>query len=140
MIQGRRSDPNASRTTEAAGEVKILLVDDHEQNLVALSAVLDEPGVTVRCAQSGKQALRYVLAETFAVMLIDVNMPEMDGFELAEMIRQREASAGTPIIFVTAHADDTRLFRAYALRAVDYILTPVRPEVLKAKVGVFVEL
>jgi len=120
--------------------MKVLLVDDKEQNLVALSAVLDQPGVTVVCAQSGKQALRYVLNETFAVILLDVNMPGMDGFETAELIRQREASADTPIIFLTAHADDAHMFKGYSLRAVDYILTPVRPEVLKAKVGVFVEL
>jgi diguanylate cyclase (GGDEF)-like protein/PAS domain S-box-containing protein len=124
----------------APSDVKVLLVDDKEQNLVALSAVLDRPGLTVVCAQSGKQALRHVLNETFAVILLDVNMPGMDGFETAELIRQREASADTPIIFLTAHADDAHMFKGYSLRAVDYILTPVRPEVLKAKVGVFVEL
>src|SRR5438309_3103764 len=124
----------------APSDVKVLLVDDKEQNLVALSAVLNQPGVTVVCAQSGKQALRYVLNQTFAVILLDVNMPGMDGFETAELIRQREASADTPIIFLTAHADDAHMFKGYSLRAVDYILTPVQPEVLKAKVGVFVEL
>ncbi|MGC1293643.1 MAG: diguanylate cyclase, partial [Alloacidobacterium sp.] len=124
----------------APSDVKVLLVDDKEQNLVALGAVLDQPGVTVVCAQSGKQALRFVLHQTFAVILLDVNMPGMDGFETAELIRQREASADTPIIFLTAHADDAHMFKGYSLRAVDYILTPVQPEVLKAKVGVFVEL
>lgn len=124
----------------APSDVKVLLVDDKEQNLVALSAVLDQPGLTVVCAQSGKQALRHVLNQTFAVILLDVNMPGMDGFETAELIRQRDASAGTPIIFLTAHADDAHMFKGYSLRAVDYILTPVRPEVLKAKVAVFVEL
>jgi diguanylate cyclase (GGDEF)-like protein/PAS domain S-box-containing protein len=121
-------------------DMKVLLVDDNEHNLVALSAVLDQPGVTVVCAHSGKQALRYVLNETFAVILLDVNMPGMDGFEVAELIRQREASADTPIIFMTAHADDAHMFKGYSLRAVDYILTPVQPGILKAKVGVFVEL
>src|ERR1700740_2903653 len=124
----------------APSDVKVLLVDDKEQNLVALSAVLDQPGVTIVCAQSGKQALRYLLNDAFAVILLDVNMPGMDGFETAELIRQRGASANTPIIFVTAHADDAHMFKGYSLRAVDYILTPVQPEVLKAKVGVFVEL
>src|SRR6266478_3228816 len=124
----------------APSDMKVLLVDDKEQNLVALSAVLDQPELTVVCAQSGKQALRYVLNQTFAVILLDVNMPGMDGFETAELIRQREASADTPIIFLTAHADDAHMFKGYSLRAVDYILTPVQPEVLKAKVGVFVEL
>jgi diguanylate cyclase (GGDEF)-like protein/PAS domain S-box-containing protein len=124
----------------APSDVKVLLVDDKEQNLVALSAVLDLPGVTVVCVQSGKQALRYLLNETFAMILLDVNMPGMDGFETAELIRQREASADTPIIFLTAHADDAHMFKGYSLHAVDYILTPVQPEILKAKVGVFVEL
>src|ERR1700737_258535 len=122
-------DQNAPTSTD----VKVLLVDDNEQNLTALSAVLEQPGVTVLCAQSGKQALRYLLSETFAVILLDVNMPGMDGFETADLIRQREASANTPIIFVTAHADDARIHKGYSLRAVDYLLTPVQPEILKAK-------
>jgi diguanylate cyclase (GGDEF)-like protein/PAS domain S-box-containing protein len=132
--------PSAAAVRAARSDVKVLLVDDKEQNLVALSAVLDQPGLTVVCAQSGKQALRYVLNQTFAVILLDVNMPGMDGFETADLIRQREASASTPIIFLTAHADDAHMFKGYSLRAVDYILTPVQPEVLKAKVGVFVAL
>jgi diguanylate cyclase (GGDEF)-like protein/PAS domain S-box-containing protein len=136
----RVAEVPSTATLAAPSGVKILLVDDKEQNLVALSAVLDQPGVMVVCAQSGKQALRHLLNETFAVILLDVNMPGMDGFETAELIRQREASADTPIIFLTAHADDAHMFKGYSLRAVDYILTPVQPEVLKAKVGVFVEL
>jgi diguanylate cyclase (GGDEF)-like protein/PAS domain S-box-containing protein len=120
--------------------VKVLLVDNNEQNLVAFSAVINQPGLTVICAQSGEQALRYVLRENFAVILLDVNMPGLDGFETAELIRHRKASANTPIIFVTAHGDDAYVSRGYSLRAVDYLLTPVHPEVLKAKVGVFVEL
>jgi len=146
-MPGSQSDPSAripeapsTAMLAAPSDVKVLLVDDKEQNLVALSAVLDLPGVTVVCAQSGKQALRYLLNETFAMILLDVNMPGMDGFETAELIRQREASADTPIIFLTAHADDAHMFKGYSLHAVDYILTPVQPEILKAKVGVFVEL
>ena len=146
-MPGSQSDPSAriaeapsTAMLAAPSDVKVLLVDDKEQNLVALSAVLDLPGVTVFCAQSGKQALRYLLNENFAVILLDVNMPGMDGFETAELIRQREASADTPIIFLTAHVDDAHMFKGYSLHAVDYILTPVRPEILKAKVGVFVEL
>jgi diguanylate cyclase (GGDEF)-like protein/PAS domain S-box-containing protein len=146
-MPGSQSDPSARIAEEpstamlaAPSDVKVLLVDDKEQNLVALRAVLDLPGVTVVCAQSGKQALRYLLNQTFAVILLDVNMPGMDGFETADLIRQREASADTPIIFLTAHADDAHMFKGYSLRAVDYILTPVQPEILKAKVGVFVEL
>src|SRR6201984_1297489 len=103
-----QSDPSAriaeapsTAMLAAPSDVKVLLVDDKEQNLVALSAVLDQPGVTVVCAQSGKQALRYLLNDTFAVILLDVNMPGMDGFETAELIRRRGASADTPIIVVT---------------------------------------
>ena len=147
-MQGRQSDasaeivvgPPAATRAAAPNDVKVLLVDDTEQNLVVLSAVLDQPGVTIICAQSGKQALRYVLNETFAVILLDVNMPGMDGFETAALIRQRAASANIPIIFVTAHADDAHVSTGYSLRAVDYLLTPVQPEVLKTKIGVFVEL
>src|SRR5437667_6356979 len=148
QMQGRQSDasaeivvgPPAATRAAAPNDVKVLLVDDTEQNLVVLSAVLDQPGVTIICAQSGKQALRYVLNETFAVILLDVNMPGMDGFETAALIRQRAASANIPIIFVTAHADDAHVSAGYSLRAVDYLLTPVQPEVLKTKIGVFVEL
>src|SRR5713101_2446648 len=130
----------APSTAVAPRDVKVLVVDNKEQNLVAFSAVIDQPGLTVICAQSGEEALRYVLRENFAVILLDVNMPGLDGFETAELIRHRKASANTPIIFVTAHADDAHVFRGFSLRAVDYLLTPVHPEVLKAKVGVFVEL
>jgi diguanylate cyclase (GGDEF)-like protein/PAS domain S-box-containing protein len=148
VMQGRQSDQRAGAVGETPAtitavtpsDVKVLVVDNHEQNLVAFSAVLDQPGVTVICAQSGEQALQYMLRENFAVILLDVNMPGLDGFETAELIRHRKASANTPIIFVTAHSDDARVFRGYSLRAVDYLLTPVHPEVLKAKVGVFVEL
>jgi diguanylate cyclase (GGDEF)-like protein/PAS domain S-box-containing protein len=147
-MQGGQSDQSprtvaGSRALMAAvapSDVKVLVVDNKEQNLVAFSAVIDQPGVTIICAQSGEQALEHVLRENFAVILLDVNMPGLDGFETAELIRHRKASANTPIIFVTAHADDAHVFRGYSLRAVDYLLTPLHPEVLKAKVGVFVEL
>src|SRR5262249_3209954 len=91
-------------------------------------------------AGSGREALRRILAEAFAVILLDVRMPGMDGFETAALIRQRPRSAHTPIIFVTAFGDETHVARGYSLRAVDYITTPVMPEVLRTKVSVFVEL
>src|SRR3979490_1298448 len=90
----------AAMTAMTPSGVKVLVVDNTEQNLVAFSAVIDQLGVTVICAESGEQALAYVSRENFAVILLDVNMPGMDGFETAELIRQREASANTPIIFV----------------------------------------
>ena len=89
---------------------------------------------------SGGEALRRLLTDDFAVILLDVNMPDMDGFETAALIRQRKRSEHTPIIFLTAFPDDTYAVRGYSLGAVDYILTPVVPEVLRAKVSVFVDL
>ncbi len=121
-------------------EVSILLVDDRPENLLALSALLEAPGRVLVAARSGREALRALLKRDFAVILLDVTMPEMDGFETAWLIRQRPASAHTPIIFVTAHGDEGHLVKAYALGAVDYINAPVDPAVVKAKVAVFVEL
>jgi two-component system, sensor histidine kinase len=121
-------------------KVKILLVDDVPEKLLALEVVLQELGETVVSVNSGGEALRRLLNEDFAVILLDVNMPGMDGFETAALIRQRKQSEHTPIIFLTAFADDTHAHRGYSLGAVDYILTPVVPEVLRTKVSVFVDL
>jgi signal transduction histidine kinase len=118
----------------------ILLVDDRDAQRLALATVLEELGENVVHAASGREALRRLLRQEFAVILLDVNMPGLDGFETAELIRQRQSCQDTPIIFITAAADDTHLNRGYSLGAVDYILTPVIPEVLRTKVGVFVEL
>ena len=122
-------------------EVNILLVDDQPKNLLALSAILDSPGLNIVKADSGLEALRCLLNQDFAVILLDVQMPLMDGFETAALIRQRERSQHTPIIFVTAlNRDDTHVERGYSLGAVDYLLKPFAPEILKSKVTVFVEL
>jgi signal transduction histidine kinase/DNA-binding response OmpR family regulator len=120
--------------------VNILLVDDRPENLKVLETVLSDLRENLVKARSGKEALRHLLAQEFAVILLDVNMPGMDGFETAGLIRQRSKTAHTPIIFLTAF--DTQLHQAkgYSLGAVDYIVTPVVPENLRAKVGVFVEL
>src|SRR5256886_10582087 len=118
----------------------ILIVDDSRDKLVALESILVDLRVNIVKARSGKEALRRLLAEDFAVVLLDVRMPGMDGFETATLIRERSKTAQTPIIFITAFGDDTHVARGYSLRAVDYILTPVVPEVLRAKVAVFVEL
>ncbi|MEO8432572.1 MAG: response regulator [Acidobacteriota bacterium] len=122
------------------GKVNILAVDDHPDKLLALSAVLAELGQNVVTAGSGRDALRALLTNEFAVILLDVNMPGMDGFETAAFARQRKNSEHTPIIFVTAYGDETHASRGYSLGAVDYILAPLDPEVLKTKVMVFVEL
>ncbi|HEY9903715.1 MAG TPA: EAL domain-containing protein [Candidatus Sericytochromatia bacterium] len=122
-------------------KVNILLVDDQPKNLLALSAILESLGENLVSANSGVQALRYLLNQDFAVILLDVQMPQMDGFETAELIRQRERSKHTPIIFVTAiNRDDIHVEKGYSLGAVDYLLKPFVPEILKSKVAVFVDL
>jgi signal transduction histidine kinase len=121
-------------------EVRILVVDDVPDKLLSVQAVLETPGWTLVSASSGEEALRRLLSDDFAVILLDVNMPGLDGFETAALIRSRKRSEHTPIIFLTAYPDDTFASRGYSLGAVDYILTPVVPDVLRAKVTVFVEL
>lgn len=119
----------------------ILLVDDRPEKLLALEAVLAELGQNIVIAHSGKEALRKLLKQDFALILLDVSMPEMDGFETASLIRQRLNSEHTPIIFVTSFGDsDNHITRGYSLGAVDYIVTPIIPEILRAKASVFVEL
>jgi CheY-like chemotaxis protein len=125
---------------EDEARVKLLAVDDNPAKLLSLGALLGELGQEVFTAPSGREALRLMLQHEFAVVLLDVHMPTMDGFETAALIRQRKASEHTPIIFVTSYPDDTHAERGYQLGAVDYILAPVDPEILKVKVSVFVEL
>jgi len=125
---------------ESESPVDILVVDDSADNLTALEAILAPLGQHLVKVRSGKEALRSLLRNDFAVILLDVNMPILDGFETAALIRDRLRSEHTPIIFITAHQDETHVARGYQLGAVDYILTPVVPEVLRAKVGVFVDL
>jgi len=121
-------------------QIKILLVDDRPENLLAYRAILSELDLDLRFASSGEEALKSVLANDFAVILLDVNMPGIDGFETASLIRGRKHSAHTPIIFLTAFPDEVHAARGYAHGAVDYLQTPIVPEVLRAKVKVFVDL
>jgi signal transduction histidine kinase len=122
-------------------QVNILLVDDQPANLLALEAMLQGLGQTLIRAESGREALKWLLTHDFAVILLDVKMPDMDGFETAALIRQRDKSRDTPIIFLTA-ADKTHTeaVRGYAVGAVDYLVKPVVPEFVRSKVSVFVEL
>ncbi|HEV3118413.1 MAG TPA: hybrid sensor histidine kinase/response regulator, partial [Gemmataceae bacterium] len=121
--------------------VNILLVDDQAANLMALAATLEPLEQTLVPAQSGAEALRRVLERDFAVILMDVQMPDMDGFEAAETIRTRERSRHTPIIFLTAYEQtELQMFKGYSLGAVDYLIKPIVPEVLRSKVAVFVRL
>jgi signal transduction histidine kinase len=124
----------------ADDKVNILIVDDSSSKLLAMSAALADLNQNIVTALSGREALRLLLNQEFAVIVLDVNMPDIDGFETAALIRKRQSSAHVPIIFVTAYGDDTHANHGYSLGAVDYLLTPVVPEILRAKVSVFVEL
>ncbi len=121
--------------------VNILMVDDHPQNLLALEAVLGDMGQNLVRAGSGREALKHLLDQEFALILLDVQMPGLDGYETAELAREREQSRHTPIIFLTAiNQSDAQVFKGYSSGAVDYMFKPFVPEVLKAKVSVFVDL
>src|SRR6476469_6610960 len=123
------------------GKVSILLVDDHVENLIALEALLTDLDQNLVRAQSGLDALRLLLHQEFALIILDVDMPIMNGFETAALIREREKSRHTPIIFLTAiNKTEQHVFKGYALGAVDYLTKPFVPEVLLAKVTAFVEL
>jgi signal transduction histidine kinase/DNA-binding response OmpR family regulator len=130
----------ASPPVGRTDRVNILVVDDRPAKLIAMEALLADLGENVVCVGSGAAALRQLLDREFALILLDVNMPDMDGFEAAALIRQRPRLQHIPIIFMTAGSDDTHALQGYSLGAVDYILTPVVPEVLRTKVKVFVEL
>jgi CheY-like chemotaxis protein len=120
---------------------KILMVDDRAENLLALEAILQGLGHELLTARSGEEALKVLLTEDVAVMLLDVQMPGMDGFETAAHVKQREKTRDIPILFLTAiDGEAHQAFRGYAAGAVDYLSKPFDPWVLKAKVGVFVEL
>lgn len=124
-----------------SGTVKILLVDDIEDNLLVLEALLKRPDVELLKALSGRQALELLLEQDVALALIDVQMPEMDGFELAELMRGTNRTSHVPIIFVTAGMQEQgRVFRGYDAGAVDFLFKPIEPRVLHNKVKVFVEL
>ena len=121
--------------------VNLLLVDDREENLVALRAILEPLGEHLVSAGSGEEALRALLHQDFACILLDVQMPGLDGFETAELIKRRERSKTIPIIFLTAISkDEQHVFRGYSSGAVDYLFKPFDPEVLRSKVAVFVDL
>ncbi len=119
---------------------QILLVDDRPANLLVYTTILEELGQTLVTATSGEEALKLVLKNDFAVILLDVNMPTMNGFETATLIRKRKKSAATPIIFLTAFTDEMNIIQGYESGAVDFMPTPVVPQVLLAKIRVFIEL
>ncbi len=137
---GQTAESQGAREQPAEDRIKILLVDDTPENLVSLEAALDGLGQDLVLANSGMEALRHLLEDDFAAILLDVKMPEMDGFQTAELIRSRKRSRDVPILFLTGYKSDEHLFRGYDLGAVDFLFKPIVPEILRSKVSVFVEL
>ena len=131
----------AAQAASAEDDVRILLVDDVPDNLDVLSAVLAQPGVRLLRALNGRAALELLLEHDIALALIDVRMPEMDGFELAELMRGTERTRRVPIIFVTASSPETgRIFQGYEAGAVDFLFKPIEPRLVQSKVAIFIEL
>jgi len=134
MSSGRQPQPQRQ-------DVAILIVDDDPRNLFAVRETLEELGARLVLARSGEEALKHLLRQDFALILLDVHMPGMDGYETAEMIARREKSRNIPIIFLTAiNKDEVHIFRGYSTGAVDYMFKPVDPHILKCKVAVFIDL
>src|SRR5262247_3694798 len=121
-------------------KANVLVVDDEPRNLLAMQELLQGPDRNVVSVDSGREALRRILKDDFAIVLLDVRMPEMDGFETAALIRKLKRSRDTPIVFLTGAVEDESVLRGYEVGAVDYILKPVDPDILKSKVSVFVDL
>src|ERR1044071_2024346 len=128
-------------TSPLAANVEILMVDDRPENLLALEAILEPLGHKLVRAQSGEEALRAVLTHDFAVILLDVQMPGMNGFEVARIVKSRERTRHIPIIFLTAISkEDEYVFTGYSVGAVDYLFKPFQPEILRSKVAALVDL
>ncbi len=127
--------------SDAVEKMNILIVDDRPENLLALEAILEPLGENVVRANSGEEALRALLQRSFAVILLDVQMPGINGLETAQLIKARERSRSIPILFLTAiNKEDSYVFKAYEVGAVDYLFKPFDPEILRSKVAVFVDL
>ncbi|MES2481080.1 MAG: hybrid sensor histidine kinase/response regulator [Pseudomonadota bacterium] len=137
----REAEPPAAAEVNAPESVNILIVDDEPRNLTVLESVLSDPGYRLVRAHSGHEALLALMAQEFAVLVLDVRMPDMTGFELAQLIKERRRTARIPIIFLTAYYnEDQHVLEGYGTGAVDYLHKPVNPTVLKSKVAVFAEL
>ncbi|WP_295128192.1 response regulator [uncultured Chitinophaga sp.] len=126
---------------QAKDAIKILVVDDRQDNLMSIESILEKENYRIIKANSGRAALKVLLREyDFSLILMDVQMPDMNGFETAELIYQRDKLKNIPIIFITAHNEDEAIFKGYKVGAVDFIYKPINPELLRVKVGLFVEL
>ena len=136
-----RSAAAAPTSTFHGGPINILIVDDDPRNLLVLETVLDDPGYRLIRAESADQALLALVVEEFALLILDIRMPGMTGFELAQMIKERKKTAQVPIIFLTAYYnEDKHMLEGYGPGAVDYLHKPVNPAILRSKVAVFAEL
>jgi two-component system, sensor histidine kinase and response regulator len=139
--KSQKKNVQVETTPHIDNKANILIVDDREDKRMAMETIIEDLGQNIVHATSGREALRYLLKQEFAIILLDVNMPGMDGFETAHLIRARKSLENIPIIFVSAISDtETHVSRGYSLGAVDYILAPIVPEILRAKIAVFVEL
>src|SRR5262245_5144941 len=141
MSQTAPSDEPLPSRQSTAPKAKVLIVDDDERTTLAVWSALEELGQTLVVANSGEQALHHLLYDDFAVILLDVNMPDMDGYEVAHYVRARKRTRHIPIVFLTAlYRDDSHLLQAYSAGAVDMVFKPVDPFILRSKVQVFVDL
>ena len=139
MTAAAQSTP--SPVVAVRDQVEILIVDDRPENLLTLEAILEPLGQHLVRVSSGEEALRKLLKHDFAVVMLDVQMPGMNGFETAQLIKSRERTRFIPIIFLTAISkEEEYVFRGYQVGAVDYMAKPFQPDVLRAKVAVFVDL
>src|SRR5690242_17272271 len=138
---GTRGRATRGTAAEATAPIQILIVDDEPKNLVVLETILDDPDYRLIRAHSADEALLALVAEQFAVLILDIRMPGMTGFELAEVIKKRKKTAQVPIIFLTAYySEDQHVLEGYGSGAVDYLHKPVNPQILRSKVAVFAEL
>ena len=141
MSQTVTDDTDLPARPPGAPKAKVLIVDDDERTTMAVQNALEQLGQTLVVANSGEAALQHLLQEDFAVILLDVNMPDMDGYEVASYVRARKRTRHIPIVFLTAlYRDDTHLLQAYSAGAVDMVFKPVDPLILRSKVQVFVDL
>src|SRR4051812_49138484 len=136
-----RASAGVNGSVSRDAPINILIVDDEARNLTVLESILADPGYRLIRAESADQALLALVANEFALMVLDIHMPDMSGFELAQLIKQRRKTAGVPIIFLTAYyAEDHYVLEGYGTGAVDYLQKPVNPTILRSKVAVFAEL
>src|SRR3954470_11194233 len=135
------TEPEASLDAFGAVRARILIVDDDERNAFAAVQALEELGYELVVARSGEEALKRLLSEEFALILLDLHMPGMDGYETAALIRSRKRTSRTPIVFLTAiFRDEAHVFKAYSAGAVDMVFKPVDPFILRSKVAVLVDI